>query len=120
MSRPPADSSYHDNGRTVHIVTAVHRKQIGDHIAVIYVRSDLPYSYPGTNISSQDIEFRVEILDCKVIGFTVGFQVFESVVIEMGESVIWPFADYIQEPACDFGVSYTITMVKKSYGNAKD
>ena len=59
----------------------------------------------------------LEILDCKVLSFKPGLQMFESSMLDLDERLIFPFTNYTQTPNCNFNVDYTVTLIEKPFAS---
>ena len=69
--------------------------------------------------TSQLYKFQIEILDCKVEKFDPGKQAFANVIMNSGDTKIFKFSDFKQEPACYFDMRYSLTLLEKPFGSAE-
>lgn len=111
LSRPESKAAYYGATGTVHNLLAEEIKMIGMHTATLEVKSDLDILS-----ASKTITFEIEVMDCKVIDFRPGPQVIQTVEVQKGQKAVFPFSEFQMTPACPFNVDYTITLVKKPYG----
>ena len=75
----PIGASYFTNDGTMHIVTAAHRFQIGNHKVTLNIRTELEITS-----NEKSFEFEIEILDCIVELFDAGAQNVRDLEISKG------------------------------------
>ena len=90
MLRPNGESYWTETG-TIHLVVAEERFQIGDHHAILEVKSDIVQ-----DSSKAHIKFELEILDCYVIAFGPGLQAFKDLQVRIFEQATLTFNEYVQ------------------------
>ena len=97
------------------MLDASNRDQIGNHLVIVEIESNLPrlMDKPTSYSPKRYIRIEIEILDCKVNSFEPGIQEFVSMQVEIGEEIVFPFKNYIMTPDCQFDVNYTLTLLEK-------